>query len=110
DHPSIAAAIQWQFRPSTDPTYGIYDPLQIDKIGWADWSASQKADLVNAFAAAYNWYFLNPTAGDSIPIIPTNLVPSNYPSDNAPVCYIPPAPIPIKGPLSKTCFSGAGII
>ena len=80
-NPTVAGAIKWQFRTSTGAAYGAYDPIESDKAAWADWSDGQKADLVNAFAAAYNWYFVNPAATDSIPTIPANQIPGNYTSN-----------------------------
>jgi hypothetical protein len=55
DHPQIAAAIKWQFRPA-DPLNAYAAPTASDKLAWANWSQQQKADLRAAYVACRDWF------------------------------------------------------
>jgi len=53
-NPQVAAAIQWQSTPaSTSNAYA--PPTAANMVAYANWSAQQKADLVNAFQVALQW-------------------------------------------------------
>jgi hypothetical protein len=69
---SIASKIAWQTSThyAQPNSWDVYDN---EMTPWANWNASQKADLQKAFQYAYNWYFLNYQSSDSIPTIPTNI-------------------------------------
>jgi len=54
-HPTIAAAIKWQFQPA-NPANVYAPPAEGDKLPWASWSASQKADLNQAYLDMVDWY------------------------------------------------------
>ena len=53
-HPSIAAAVLWQTTPAGADVY--LAPTDADKLAWANWSASQQADLNLAYVNAAAWY------------------------------------------------------
>lgn len=55
-HSAVAAAVKWQFQPALGPK-GVYqEPAETDKVAWAAWSASQKADLDQAYLDAIAWF------------------------------------------------------
>jgi hypothetical protein len=54
-HPNIAAAIKWQ-TSVPDPVNAYAPPTDANKIAWQNWSASQKADLVQAYQDACVWF------------------------------------------------------
>lgn len=86
-HPNVANAIKWQTVNGTGAN-GIYVVPAAAKLSYANWSASEKQELVNAFQYEYQWYFFHygqASWGDTIDIIPTNqfaLLPTQ-----TPVCY-----------------------
>jgi hypothetical protein len=54
-HPAIAGAIKWQFQAASG-AMGVYQaPADTDKITWANWSGSQKADLNQAYLDVVAW-------------------------------------------------------
>jgi hypothetical protein len=71
-HPSVAAAIKWQFTFDTN----AYDVPESAKKAWPRWSSAEKQALVRAFEDAWTWYKqpdpLN-NLGESIPYPPINM-------------------------------------
>ena len=53
-HPNVAAAIQWQHQVA-DPANAYAAPTAAHKLAWAGWSASEKAELDDAYREAYVW-------------------------------------------------------
>jgi uncharacterized repeat protein (TIGR02543 family) len=53
-HPAVAGAIKWQFQSSGSNVY--VPPDDTDKITWANWSVSQRADLDAAYQAMVVWF------------------------------------------------------
>jgi hypothetical protein len=54
-HPAIAGAIKWQFQAASG-AMGVYQaPAETDKKTWATWSASQQADLNQAYLDVVAW-------------------------------------------------------
>ncbi len=83
-HPAIAGAIKWQFQPAN--LFNVYTPpAEGDKLPWASWSATQKADLNQAYLDVVAWY----SQGASQVVMvsggsnPTDRPTNNYPSINS---------------------------
>ncbi len=57
-HPAVAGAIKWQFQAASGPKGAYQEPAESDKIAWTGWSASQKADLDQAYLDAIAWFNL----------------------------------------------------
>jgi len=54
DHPSIAAAIKWQFRSGSSTNY-YAPPAETDKVAWPAWTARQQKDLSQAYRDCRDW-------------------------------------------------------
>src|SRR6185503_1876564 len=54
DHPSIAAAIKWQFRSGSSTNY-YAPPAETDKVAWPAWTARQQRDLSQAYRDCRDW-------------------------------------------------------
>jgi len=83
-HPAIAAALKWQFQPAN--LFNVYTPpAEGDKIAWASWSVSQKADLNQAYLDAVAWYSQGAAQVAMVPggLNPTDQPTNNYPSINS---------------------------
>jgi hypothetical protein len=90
NHPSVAAAIKWQFQVPAGGTMMMRTrPANADMIDWAHWSASQKSDLDAAYVDAAYWLLLGASTPITLPYrgvsdMPTNVVP-DLSDDTAPV-------------------------
>ena len=54
NNPVIADAIKWQTQPAGSSVY--LPPTDADKVAWPDWTASQQADLNQAYLNACAWF------------------------------------------------------
>jgi hypothetical protein len=54
-HPAIAGAIKWQFQAASGPMGAYQAPADTDKKTWANWSASQRTDLNQAYLDLIAW-------------------------------------------------------
>ena len=55
DHPRVADAIKWQFRPSS-LTNAYVPPAVSDKVAFPNWTPRQKAQLRRAYLECVAWF------------------------------------------------------
>lgn len=54
EHPRIAGAIKWQYRPAS-MTNALAPPLETNKTAWPDWTREQKEELNQAYLRTCRW-------------------------------------------------------
>jgi hypothetical protein len=55
NHPRVAAALKWQFRPASLTT--VYaPPAETDKLAWPNWTPQQRAELRRVFLDCRDWF------------------------------------------------------
>ncbi len=89
---TIASKIAWVYTNHYSNMAEFYQVSDNELIYWQDWSAQQKNDLQQAFAHAYNWYFVDNQLTDTSPTIPVNVSQNvNNPIASFPDTAISPA-------------------
>ena len=93
-HPSIAAAIRWQFRWANIAN-SYQAPADGDKVAWSAWSAQQQADLNQAYLDAKAWFAqgAHQLAMDPVGLTdaPTNQHPQTSNDALTPMQWVTPA-------------------